>query len=165
MLQICAQRQSVLDATGPVLVTGGPGCGKTTIALAKAQRVIEAGMTLGQTVLFLSFSRAAVARVVEASKAQLPKVLQEQLSIQTFHSFFWEILKAYGYLLGAPRQLRLLLPHDEAAMRHQFESDGGVWEPERERLFHEEGLVAFDLFSTKAHVPEQITMPLWNGYA
>lgn len=150
-LQICAQRQSVLDATGPVLVTGGPGSGKTTIALAKAQRVIEAGMALGQTVLFLSFSRAAVARVVEASKAQLPKALQEQLSIQTFHSFFWEILKAYGYLLGAPRQLRLLLPHDEAAIRHQFENDGGNWESERERLFREEGLVAFDLFSTKAH--------------
>ncbi len=150
-LVICPQRQSVLDAIGPVLVTGGPGSGKTTIALAKAQRLIEVGLPPGQTVLFLSFSRAAVARVVEASKAQLPKVSQSKLSIQTFHSFFWEILKAFGYLLGAPRRLRLLLPHDETAMRHQFESEGGNWETERERLFREEGLVAFDLFSTKAH--------------
>ncbi|MEF8749618.1 MAG: ATP-dependent helicase [Candidatus Accumulibacter propinquus] len=148
---ICPQRESVLDAAGPVLVTGGPGSGKTTIALAKAQRVIAVGLPPGQTVLFLSFSRAAVARVVEASKAQLPKALQSKLSIQTFHSFFWEILKGYGYLLGAPRRLRLLLPHDEAAMRHQFESEGGNWETERERLFREEGLVAFDLFSAKAY--------------
>jgi len=150
-LVICPQRESVLDAAGPVLVTGGPGSGKTTIALAKAQRVIAVGLPPGQTVLFLSFSRAAVARVVEASKAQLPKALQSKLSIQTFHSFFWEILKGYGYLLGAPRRLRLLLPHDEAAMRHQFESEGGNWEVERERLFREEGLVAFDLFSAKAY--------------
>ncbi len=150
-LVICPQRESVLDAAGPVLVTGGPGSGKTTIALAKAQRVIAVGLPPGQTVLFLSFSRAAVARVVEASKAQLPKALQSKLSIQTFHSFFWEILKGYGYLLGAPRRLRLLLPHDEAAMRHQFESEGGNWEMERERLFCEEGLVAFDLFSAKAY--------------
>jgi DNA helicase-2/ATP-dependent DNA helicase PcrA len=150
-LMICPQRESVLDAAGPVLVTGGPGSGKTTIALAKAQRVIAVGLPPGQTVLFLSFSRAAVARVVEASKAQLPKALQSKLSIQTFHSFFWEILKGYGYLLGAPRRLRLLLPHDEAAMRHQFESEGGNWETERERLFREEGLVAFDLFSAKAY--------------
>lgn len=149
-LVICAQRQSVLDAAGPVLVTGGPGSGKTTIALAKAQRVIEAGLTPGQSVLFLSFSRAAVARVIEASKSQLPKALQSKLSIQTFHSFFWEILKAYGYLLGAPKTLRLLLPHDEAAMRHPFESLGFDWPGERERLFAEEGLVVFDLFSTKA---------------
>lgn len=150
-LVICPQRQSVLDAAGPVLVTGGPGSGKTTIALAKAQRVIAVGLPPGQTVLFLSFSRAAVARVVEASKTQLPKALQSKLSIQTFHSFFWEILKGYGYLLGAPRRLRLLLPHDEAAMRHQFESEGGNWEMERERLFRAEGLVAFDLFSAKAY--------------
>lgn len=150
-LVICPQRQSVLDATGPVLVTGGPGSGKTTIALAKAQRVIEAGLSPGETVLFLSFSRAAVARVAEASKTQLPKALQSKLSIQTFHSFFWEVLKAYGYLLGAPKRLRLLLPHDEAALRHPFESLGFDWEAERERLFREEGLVAFDLFSAKAH--------------
>lgn len=150
-LMICAQRQSVLDAHGPVLVTGGPGSGKTTIALAKAQRVIEAGLATGQTVLFLSFSRAAVARVIEASKTQLSKEQQSKLSIQTFHSFFWEILKAYGYLLGAPKRLRLLLPHDEAALRHPFESLGLGWEAERERLFREEGLVAFDLFSAKAH--------------
>ena len=36
-LVICAKRQSILDAPGPVLVTGEPGSGKTTIALAKAQ--------------------------------------------------------------------------------------------------------------------------------
>jgi DNA helicase II / ATP-dependent DNA helicase PcrA len=149
-LIICPERQSVLDAAGPVLVTGGPGSGKTTIALAKAQRVIEAGLTPGQSVLFLSFSRAAVARVIEASKSQLPKALQSKLSIQTFHSFFWEILKAYGYLLGSPKTLRLLLPHDETAMRHPFESLGFDWPGERERLFREDGLVAFDLFSTKA---------------
>jgi len=149
-LVICPKRQSVLDEPGPILATGGPGSGKTTIALLKAKRVIEAGLLPGQTVLFLSFSRAAVARVVEASKAQLPRPLQQRLSIQTFHSFFWEILKAYGYLLGAPRRLTLLLPQDETAMRHQFESEGGDWERERERLFHEEGRVAFDLFSGKA---------------
>jgi DNA helicase-2/ATP-dependent DNA helicase PcrA len=164
-LVICQQRQSILDATGPVLVTGGPGSGKTTIALLKAKRTIEAGLTAGQSVLFLSFSRAAVARVVEASKAQLPKSLLGRLSIQTFHSFFWEILKAYGYLLGAPRRLTLLLPQDETAMRHQFERDGGDWETERERLFREEGRVAFDLFSIKAHALLQGSMQLRRLFA
>jgi len=149
-LVICAKRQSILDEAGPILVTGGPGCGKTTIALAKAQRVIEAELKPGQTVLFLSFSRAAVARVIEASKTQLPKALQSKISIQTFHSFFWEVLKAYGYLLGAPKTLRLLLPQDEAALRHPLENRGFDWAEERDRLFKEEGIVAFDLFSQKA---------------
>src|SRR2546426_2980064 len=101
-LVLCENRQRILAAEGHVLVIGGPGCGKTTIALAKAQKRIEAGLAPGQSVLFLSFSRAAVSRVIEASKLQLPKELQKQLSIHTFHSFFWEMLKAHGYLLGAP---------------------------------------------------------------
>lgn len=150
-LVICAQRQSILDEDGAILVTGGPGSGKTTIALAKARLAIERGLSPGQSVLFLSFSRAAVARVIEASKTQLPPALQVKLSIQTFHSFFWRILQAYGYLLGAPRSLHLLMPHDEAAMRHEFENNGGDWNVERERLFHETGRVAFDLFAPKAH--------------
>lgn len=150
-LVICAQRQSILDENGAILVTGGPGSGKTTIALTKARLVIERGLSPGQSVLFLSFSRAAVARVAEASKTQLPAPLQGKLSIQTFHSFFWRILQAYGYLLGAPRSLRLLMPHDEAAMRHEFENNGGDWNVERERLFRETGRVAFDLFAPKAH--------------
>jgi DNA helicase-2/ATP-dependent DNA helicase PcrA len=150
-LVICAQRQSILDEDGPILVTGGPGSGKTTIALAKAGLVIERGLSPGQSVLFLSFSRAAVARVIEATKKQLPVDVQGKLSIQTFHSFFWRILQAYGYLLGAPRFLQLLMPHDEAAMRHEFEGDGGDWNVERERLFRESGRVAFDLFAPKVH--------------
>lgn len=150
-LVICAQRQSILDKDGAILVTGGPGSGKTTIALAKAKLVIERGLSPGQSVLFLSFSRAAVARVAEASNTQLPAALQGKLSIQTFHSFFWRILQAYGYLLGAPRSLRLLMPHDEAAMRHEFENNGGDWNVERERLFREVGRVVFDLFAPKAH--------------
>lgn len=150
-LVICPQRQGILDENGAILVTGGPGSGKTTIALAKARLVIERGLSAGQSVLFLSFSRAAVARVAEASKTQLPVALQNKLSIQTFHSFFWHILQAYGYLLGAPRSLRLLMPHDEAAMRHEFENNGGDWSIERERLFREAGSVAFDLFAPKAY--------------
>lgn len=150
-LVICPQRQAILDEDGPILVTGGPGSGKTTIALAKARLVIEGGLSPGQSVLFLSFSRAAVARVIEASKTQLPTSLRGKLSIQTFHSFFWRILQAYGYLLGAPRSLRLLMPQDEAALRHEFESNGGDWNVERERLFSEVGRVAFDLFAPKAY--------------
>lgn len=149
-LVICSQRKSILDEGGAILVTGGPGSGKTTIALAKARLVIERGLSLGQSVLFLSFSRAAVARVAEASKTQLPATLHGRLSIQTFHSFFWRILRAYGYLLGAPRSLQLLMPHDEKAMQHEFESNGGDWNVERERLFREAGRVAFDLFAPKA---------------
>ena len=148
-LVICEDRQHILDATGHVLVTGGPGSGKTTIALRKAVERIKQGLEPGQKVLFLSFSRAAVARIVDAAKRDLPIWLRRYLEIQTFHSFCWQLLQGHAYLLGSPCRLEIMLPHDERAHRSGAKVDDEDWLTERERLFAEEGRIIFDLFAPK----------------
>ncbi|MFO0617239.1 MAG: ATP-dependent helicase [Polyangiaceae bacterium] len=144
------EREQVLTAKGHVLVTGGPGCGKTTLALQKALRRIDEGLEIGQRVLFLSFSRAAVTRIGEAARHDLPRSARAHLEIQTFHSFLWPFVRGHGYLLGAPRTIRLLAPHDERARRNGESTETVEWDAERERLFVEEGFLAFDLFAPKA---------------
>lgn len=149
----CALRDGVLACKGHALVIGGPGSGKTTLALRKAVKRIREGIRPGQSVLFLSFSRAAVARILSAATLEATRVEQAQLSIQTFHSFFWNIVKCHGYLLGAPRKISILLPHDEKAISGGISVDDAgwpAWELERERLFREEGRMAFDLFAPNA---------------
>ena len=42
-LKLCEQRKKLVQTLGHVLVLGGPGSGKTTIALVKASAEIEAG--------------------------------------------------------------------------------------------------------------------------
>lgn len=153
MNEHCELRDSVLACERHVLVIGGPGSGKTTLALRKAVKRIRDGMLPGQSALFLSFSRAAVARILDASNLESTKAEQAQLSIQTFHSFFWDILKAHAYLLGAPRKLSILLPQDEKAISGGIgdeDDDWDGWVVERERLFREEGRIAFDLFAPNA---------------
>ncbi len=146
----CPDRDRILVAPGHIVVTGGPGCGKTTVALRKALLRINAGMEPGQKVLFLSFSRAAVARILEAARKDLPREVRASLEIQTFHSFCWQLVRGHGYLLGAPSPIRLLAPHDERARRNGARNDDPAWDAELERLFSEEGLIAFDLFAPKA---------------
>jgi DNA helicase-2/ATP-dependent DNA helicase PcrA len=148
-LNICEDRQRILDARGHVLVTGGPGCGKTTIALAKAIQRIKEGLLEGQEILFLSFSRAAVARILEVARKDVPPELLRRVKIQTFHAFCWEMVRGHGYLLGAPRSITLLLPHDERTLRSGADDDDPDWRIEQSRLFEHEGRLAFDLFAPK----------------
>ncbi|MEN6351260.1 MAG: UvrD-helicase domain-containing protein [Syntrophomonas sp.] len=152
-ISICGKRQQVLDTEGHILVTGGPGSGKTTIAILKAFKKLDSNLSPGQATLFLSFSKAAVARIAEAAKQQIPKDAQKRLIIQTFHSFFWELLRVHGYLIGAPKRLSVLLPHDEKALSNGIERhnpEWAEWERQREQLFITDGRVAFDLFAPKA---------------
>jgi DNA helicase-2/ATP-dependent DNA helicase PcrA len=157
-VEICELRQSLLDCQGHALVLGGPGSGKTTIALKKAVVRINAGLDSGQSVLFLSFSRAAVARLGEAMKQEVPRAQRSQLSMQTFHSFFWTLLSAHAYLLGAPRKLRILLPRDEQVEygsirvreRNEQNADWLAWLARREEMFRQDGRIAFDLFARNA---------------
>lgn len=137
---------------------GGPGSGKTTIALKKAVVRINAGLGPGQSILFLSFSRAAVARLGETMKQEVPSAQRNQLSMQTFHSFFWTLLSAHAYLLGAPGKLRILLPQDEqveygsirARERNEQNADWRAWLARREEMFRQDGRIAFDLFARNA---------------
>ena len=154
-MKICAERQKLLNCAGHVMVLGGPGSGKTTIALKKALVRIEAGVLPGQAVLFLSFSRAAVARIVQASRLQLRRKDRALLNVQTFHSFFWDILTTHAYLLGAPSKMCILMPQDERALNggireEKQPKEWALWLRERERLFISEGRIAFDLFAPKA---------------
>jgi DNA helicase-2/ATP-dependent DNA helicase PcrA len=152
---ICAERQRLLDCDGHAMVIGGPGSGKTTIALKKALVRIEGGLEPGQSVLFLSFSRAAVARILQASRLQLSRDNRALLSVQTFHSFCWELLKTHSYLLGTPRAIGILMPQDERVRNGGIKIDKepkkwAAWLEERENLFLTKGLIAFDLFAPKA---------------
>jgi DNA helicase-2/ATP-dependent DNA helicase PcrA len=144
------KHRSVLDAKGHCLIVGGPGSGKTTLALLKAVQRIDDKLNTGQGILFLSFSRAAVSRVANAVKDHIPQEKRSILAIQTFHSFFWEILRTHGHLLGSPKQLSIVLPHDEKAMREGIELGDprwNEWEKTRLSFFHSEGRVCFDLFA------------------
>lgn len=149
----CPKRAAIVACDTHALVLGGPGSGKTTVALRKALARIHCGLTPGQTVLFLSFSRAAVSRVLDAAKVEVPKQELALLSLETFHAFFWRLLRPHGYLLGAPRKLSILLPQDEKALRSGIdEEDEGwaEWLEGREKLFWEQGRVAFDMFAPTA---------------
>jgi len=153
----------VMGADGHLLVTGGPGSGKTTVAILKAALITEEDLRPGQKILFLSFARATVSRVVETIEYEqnIPREQKQLIDVETYHSFFWRILKAHGYLVGLPRRLEILTPPGEAIalseVRSRFPARNltgeqkaakkAAEEAERIRLATAEGRVCFNLFA------------------
>ena len=101
-LELCEKRKAVIAQGGHLLVLGGPGSGKTTIALLKAQRQ-SATLKHGQGILFLSFSRAAIRQVLLRCKEILTPAERRAVTVQTYHAFCMEILEAHGRLLHGLR--------------------------------------------------------------
>ncbi|MBB4398826.1 UvrD-helicase domain-containing protein [Bradyrhizobium sp. ERR14] len=147
VLVLCEQRQALLRTGGNILVRGGAGSGKTTIALAKACADLQAQrLDPDGKALFLSFARATIARVAERATATIPRALMSRIEINTYHGFAWTVLRSHGYLLCAKPGVSLLLPAQARSRLAGTEGDARV--ALQRQLFEREGLIAFDLFPT-----------------
>lgn len=150
MFHLSDIQQRVLDENGHMLIMGGPGSGKTTIALLKAKRIVESGsLQNAQSVLFLSFARSTIARVEQHSRTVIEESVREKIEITTYHSFVWSILRSHGYLLNT-NKLKILLPHEASVALSKYKSKEERAE-EKKRLFDEEGKLHFDLFAAKCY--------------
>ena len=185
MIDLTEKQKQVLTAEGHALVTGGPGSGKTTVSIFRARNIVKERLKRGQRVLFLSFARATVSRVLDAinEEGELPREVKRRIEVDTYHAFFWRLIKAHGYLLGLPRRLYILIPHNEAvvlteirknykaanklSVKEQAEKKQ-LEDAEKLRLALDEGLVCFDLFADFAgqllHGSNKIRMLIANAY-
>ncbi|WP_433862834.1 UvrD-helicase domain-containing protein [Sphingobacterium thalpophilum] len=146
-MTICDIRKSVLDNFGHILVEGGPGAGKTTLALLKAKTIVEKELLLkNQKVLFLSFARATISRIEEQAKGLLVSSEKKGLEINTYHGFTWSIIQSYGYLLKKHRHFKLITPPNYAASIAGFKTQEEI-DNYKYQLLNKYGVICFDLFA------------------
>lgn len=93
-------QQEVIDARDPVLlVLGGAGTGKTSTAAAAVRASLEDAGGQPARALFLSFSRAAVAQVLDRT-ADILGPYKERVEITTYHAFAWSLIERFGSAVG-----------------------------------------------------------------
>lgn len=144
-MELDTERLHLLDHSGHMLVCGGPGCGKTTIALLKAKRWIET-LQSGQTVLFLSFSRAAVRQISDRMVGVLSIIERGKIEVRTFHSYFIDLVRSHGRILN-PSAPQFISPDQERLLRSEFDGD---WKTEARRMATTEGRYVFDQLAPSA---------------
>lgn len=137
------KHRRIIAAEGHLLVTGGPGSGKTTIALLKAQERSRS-LKPGQEILFLSFSRSAVRQILTRCRDILRPAERRLIQVKTYHLFCLETLMAHGRLLCG-RPVAFLYPGEERVQKSIFDGD---WDAERLRLAADDGLYCFDLVAS-----------------
>jgi DNA helicase II / ATP-dependent DNA helicase PcrA len=94
------QRNAVEATASTVLVRGGAGTGKTTVALWAARQHLERQSAQPtERVLFVTFSRTAVGQIAQRSAAALAGI-QNKIEVHTFHSLGFRLLKAFGRYAG-----------------------------------------------------------------
>lgn len=141
-MELCDQRNRLLAGRCHALVLGGPGSGKTTIALLRA-KALCGELSPGQSVLFLSFSRAAVRQVLDRSKDLLTRAERKLVDVRTYHRFCLDVLASHGRLLNG-RKPQFVTPGAERLRKLSFTGD---WDVERSRLALDEGVYCFDEFA------------------
>lgn len=185
MVELTPKQKEIIATEGHLLVTGGPGSGKTTVSIIKAASIAENFLKPGQKILFLSFARATVSRVLEAidEEKSISREAKKRIEVDTYHSFFWRIIKTHGYLIGFPRKLSLLTPPNEgislAPIRRGYKAASKLTaaekaekvkkeNDERHRLAKEEGRVCFDLFASSVgailHGSDKVRKLISNAY-
>ena len=147
MFELSEQKKKLLTTDGHLLIKGGPGSGKTTIALLKAKEdILSSKLKEGQQILFLSFARATISRVEEQLKDMtFNNDIKKHININTYHSFTWSILKTHGYLIGKHKSLKLLLPHNASALFANIDKVDHY--NKMKEMFIVKGIVHFDLFA------------------
>lgn len=101
----CEQKRIVTASEPRVVVFGGAGSGKTTVALWSARHfLLSPDAKPWHRTLFLTFSRTAVREIARRSGRALADV-RDRVEIHTFHAFANRIVIAFGRYAGLGRSL------------------------------------------------------------
>lgn len=115
------QRRAVMHGEGPMLVTAGPGSGKTHVLTSRILYLVQERQIPPGQILVITFTREA-ARSMQSRFFEMTEKLpicadaqSGQVSFGTFHSFFYQILRSSEKytqyrIIGETEKQKLLFP-------------------------------------------------------
>lgn len=100
-------QQAAIEAPTPALVVAGPGSGKTSTLIGRAEYLLQNQGVQPEQILALTFSRKAAQEMQERLQQILPPGLPSP-AISTFHAFCADLLRAHGQRVGLRQDFALV---------------------------------------------------------
>ncbi|MBG9911960.1 DNA helicase UvrD [Bacillus xiamenensis] len=100
-----SQKAIVEFLDGPILVTAGPGSGKTSVLTQRIANILE--KRKGK-ILALTFSNKAAEEIKERVNDQVLLEDLNRVKVETIHSFGLDIITNKGNLIGLPSKLSVI---------------------------------------------------------
>ena len=124
------QRRIVAHRSGPLLVLGGPGTGKTTALVEAVAARIAEGTDPGR-ILVLAFSRRGADRLRRQIAARLQAGTWGELAVRTFHGYAFALLRQLAARHGEPPPRLLTGPEQDLVIRELLTGEGAeeLWPP------------------------------------
>ena len=118
-----SQRKAITSTTGPVLITAGPGTGKTYTLVQRTIYLIEECNIKPENILIATFTEKAAKELItritnELSNRNITVNLNE-MYVGTFHSLCLRILKEHLEFTRIRKNYRLLDAFDQQYMVFQ----------------------------------------------
>lgn len=101
------QRAAVECKSKQILITAGPGSGKTTVLTHRITHVIKNNIFEPQNILAITFTRKAAQEMRERLNILIPDACTT-ISIHTFHSFCLEVLKEHFEKAGLEKDFNVI---------------------------------------------------------
>jgi DNA helicase II / ATP-dependent DNA helicase PcrA len=119
------QKEAVLYDGGHLLITAGPGTGKTMTLTHRIARIIRSGKAGPEQVLALTFTNKAANEMRERVSALLPQIRRDSVKTATFHRFCLGVLKQNLEQAGLPKDFTLCTEEDAEVLANKAASDLG----------------------------------------
>ncbi len=113
------QKQAVESTQGRVLVLAGAGSGKTSVIISRIAYLITQRNVLPSQILGLTFTNKAAAEMRQRLAKSIGKERAEEVTLCTFHSYCFHLLKREIHHLGYTNQFSI---YDEKDIKRVLNS-------------------------------------------
>jgi len=105
------QRAAVRHLGTPLLVLAGAGSGKTRVIIEKMAFLIEQGHYPAERIAAITFTNKAAREMRSRISKRLKSKDSQALTLSTFHSLGWQMIKAHREAIGRRAGLTILDQH------------------------------------------------------